>query len=256
MGAGFWATAAAIAGRHLSKLRKNPGLFMPALILPLCFFVAFAGGLSKVGETPDFGYPDYTGFVFVFVLLMGAAFCGVFTAFALAEDLETGFARRLLLSTRQRMGIVAGFCLAALVQAVLNALLLFGIGLVAGMDVSGSVVEILGMFALALGVNVSAALFAAGVALRLQSAQAAPLMIMPIFVILFLAPVYTPRDLLKGWLHTAAGFNPLTAVLEAARGFLAGQPESVALAFGAALGLVAVLSLWAVLGMHKAESTV
>ena len=44
----------------------------------------------------------------------------------------------------------------------------------------------------ALLVNIAATFWAAGVALRLRSIQAGPLMQTPVFLILFLAPVYVP----------------------------------------------------------------
>ena len=39
---------------------------------------------------------------------------------------------------------------------------------------------------------------------------------MPVFLILFLAPVYVPVDLLHGWIHAVARVNPVTPMLEAA----------------------------------------
>ena len=72
-------------------------------------------------------------------------------------------------------------------------------------------------------------------------------------MVLFLTPVFAPRDQLSGWLETVADVNPLTAALEAGRGFLADDPVSVGLAFAAAGGLVIVFAVWAVLGMRKAE---
>ena len=30
----------------------------------------------------------------------------------------------------------------------------------------------------------------------------------PVFLFLFLAPVYVPRELLGGWVHAVAPFNP------------------------------------------------
>jgi ABC-2 type transport system permease protein len=243
----------AIATRHLRKIRKDPGLFMPTLVMPLFFFLAFAGGLSAVGDTKDFGYPNYTSFVFVFVMFQGVSYCGVFTAFALADDLESGFARRILLNTPRRVAIIAGFALAALIQACVNAGALFGVGAVSGMEISGSVPQLLTMFALALLLNVIATLFAAGLALRLRSNQAGSLMLTPIFIALFLAPVYVPRELLSGWLETAAGLNPLTPLIEACRGLLVGEPASVGLAFACAGGLVAAMSVWALSGLQSAE---
>ena len=243
----------AIAKRHLSKLRSDPGLFMPTLIMPLFFFLAFAGGLSAVGETKDFGYPDYTSFVFGFVMFQGASYTAVFTAFALADDFESGFARRILMNTPQRAAIIIGFGISALVQAVINICVLFAIGAVAGMQISGSVPQVLLMFVIALCLNVVVLLFAAGLALRLRSSQAGSLMLTPIFVILFLAPVYVPRELLTGWLKTAAGINPLTPMIEACRGLLVGVPVSVGLAFACAAGMALALSVWALTGLRSAE---
>ena len=36
-------------------------------------------------------------------------------------------------------------------------------------------------------------------AMRLRTMQAAPLIQLPAFLIIFTAPVYVPRDLLEGW---------------------------------------------------------
>ena len=47
----------------------------------------------------------------------------------------------------------------------------------------------------------------------------------PAFLLLFLAPVWVPYDLLTGWVQAAASFNPVTLMLEAGRGFLAGEPD-------------------------------
>ena len=50
-----------------------------------------------------------------------------------------------------------------------------------------------------------------------QGAQAASFFFFPA---LFLAPTFVPREALKGWLSTAAAFNPTTYVIEAIRGIL------------------------------------
>ena len=50
---------------------------------------------------------------------------------------------------------------------------------------------------------------------------------MPVFLVLFFAPVYVPLSLLEGWIHAVATVNPLTRVLEAGRSLLAGSPTEV-----------------------------
>ena len=76
---------------------------------------------------------------------------------------------------------------------------------------------------------------------------------MPVFVALFLAPVYVPLSLLTGWVHAVSRVNPITAVLEAGRGLLAGSPVKVALAFVALAGAAALLGAFARRGLASAE---
>ena len=247
--------ARGVAWRTLHNVFSNPSIFVPSFVFPLFFFTAFAGGLSHISDVPGFNYPEgYTAFQFVFVLLQSSAFGGVFTGFGIARDFETGFARRLLLAAPNRIGIVLGYLFAAFVRWLSTAAILTGVALAVGMNVGGNGVDLFGLYLLAAIVNTAAVLWAAGVAMRLRTMQAGPIMQMPVFVVLFFAPVYVPLSLLTGWIHTLAIANPLTRVLEAGRGFLAGSPTEVAAAFGAALALAVGFSLWALRGLRKAET--
>jgi len=249
------AVARGVAWRTLHNVFHNPSLLLPSLVFPLFFFTAFAGGLSRVGDIPGFDYPPgYTTFQFVFVVLQSAAFGGVFTGFGIARDFESGFARRLLLAAPNRTGIVLGYAWAALVRWLATAAFLTVVALAAGMNVGGGGVDLVGLYTLAVILNLAAVLWAAGVAMRLRTMQAGPVMQFPVFLVLFFAPVYVPLSLLQGWIHTVATLNPVTRVLEAGRGFVAGSPTEVAAAFGAALALAAGFSLWALRGLRKAEA--
>jgi ABC-2 type transport system permease protein len=249
------AVARAVAWRTLHNVLTNPSLLLPSLVFPLFFFIAFAGGLSRIDSVPGFTFPSgYTAFQFVFVLLQSAAFGGVFTGFGIARDFESGFARRLLLAAPNRTGIVLGYALAALGRWLVTAAVLTAVAVAVGMQVGGDGVDLAGMYALALLVNGAAVLWSAGVAMRLRTMQAGPVMQLPVFLVLFFAPVYVPLSLLQGWIHAVATVNPVTRVLEAGRGFISGEPTEVALAFGAALALVLLFSLWALRGLRKAEA--
>ena len=87
----------------------------------------------------------------------------------------------------------------------------------------------------------------------LRTEQAGALIQMPVFVLLFLAPVYVPLKLLTGWIHAVASVNPATVALEAARGLLAGSPVKVALAFALLAAGIAVMAVWARRGLASAE---
>jgi ABC-2 type transport system permease protein len=244
----------ALAYRQTTVLLKNPSLFLPPMLFPLMNFMAFAGGLSRLRHVPGFDFSaGYTAFQFVFVLLQSAAFGGVFAGFGIARDFERGFAKRLLVSAPQRSGIILGYGLASLIRWLMIAVVLTIVALVAGMQVGGNGVDLVGLYGLAIIFNQVGLLWACGVAMRFRSTQAGPLMQTPVFLLLFLAPVYVPLSLLQGWIHEVARFNPLTFLVESGRGFIEGEPTQVAAAFSIALALLAVFAVWARTGLARAE---
>ena len=255
MSARSWSVARGVAWRGLHNFFHNPALVVPAVMFPLFFFTAFAGGLSNVSNVPGFDFPEnYTTFQFVFVLIQASAFGGVFTGFAIARDFEGGFGRRMMLAAPNRRAILGGYALVALGRCVFIVALLTAIALVVGMEVGGSFANLVGMYSLALLVNLIALMWAAGIALRFRSLQAGPLMQTPVFLIIFIAPVYVPFNLLTGWVKTAASVNPITAIIEAARDFISGVPADLALAYGAAIGMLIFFGIWALRGLAKAEA--
>jgi ABC-2 type transport system permease protein len=122
------------------------------------------------------------------------------------------------------------------------------------MKIDGNGIDLFGLYVLALLLNLAGTLWATGVAMRLRTQQAAPVMQMPVFLLLFFAPVYVPLGLLQGWIHGVASVNPITALLEAGRGFISGQPELRLAAFAIGAGLVLGFAAWAVRGLRSAEA--
>jgi len=249
-----WAVALAIVWRGVHTYTRRPDLFVPSLVFPLVFFASFAGGLSALGEVPGFNFPSgYTAFQFVFVMLQSAMFSGLFTGFTIAFDFESGFARRLMLAAGNRGGIVLGYALVALSRAAITLSLVTTVALIAGMRVGGDGVDLFGLYGLAALLVLVGYGWAAGVAFRFRSIQAGPLMQTPVFLLLFLAPVYVPLGLLKGWIHAVASVNPATAFLGAGRGLISGALDHTLLAFACALGLVLIFAAWSFAGLRAAE---
>jgi len=250
-----YAVARGIAWRQVHNALFNPIVFLPSLAFPLLNFAAFAGGLSRVRDVPGFDFAgSYTAFQFVFILLQSAAFSGVFSGFGVARDFETGFTRRLLLTASNRSGLIFGYALASAVRWLVTAAIVTAVAFAAGMRIGGDGIDIFGLYTLALLINFAGTLWSTGVAMRIRSQQAGPVMQMPVFLILFFAPVYVPLDLLRGWIHAVATVNPLTPVMEAERGLISGEPTLTLAAFAVAAALIAGFSLWALRGLRSAEA--
>jgi ABC-2 type transport system permease protein len=251
----YFSVAGGLAWRLLHSLITNPLLFLPPMLMPIFFFTAFAGGLSAVSNVPGFDYgPGYTSFIFAFVLCQSAAFGGVFSGFSIAADFQFGFGRRLLLATPHRTALILGYGVVAVIRAAVTLTAVTIVGLVAGMNLEGGGLDLFGMYGLAAIINVIGLLFAAGVALRFRSLQATPLMQVPVFLALFLAPVYVPRDLLGGWVHAVAPFNPITHVMETSRDLISGNGAEYLTTLGIIAALLAVVFVFAIRGLRQAEA--
>ncbi len=251
---GLWSVASAIAWRSLHTYVRRPDLFIPSIVFPLVFLASFAGGLSALGSVPGFHFPaGYTAFQFVFVLLQSAAFGGLFTGFSLAFDFESGFARRLMLAAPDRRGIALGYAMVALTRAAVTLSIVTAVALLTGMRITGNGVDVFGLYALAVLLVLVGYGWAAGVAFRFRSIQAGPLMQTPVFLILFLAPVYVPLGLLRGWIHAVASVNPATAFMDAGRGLISGVHDHTLLGFACAVVLILAFAIWTLTGLRSAE---
>ena len=134
---GFFQVAWAVAARQIYKYFTNPAFLAPALF-PLFFFVAFAGGLTRVGDIPGFDYAaGYIAFQYVWALMQAVSMGGAFTGFSIAGDFENGFARRLMLAASNRYGIILGYTIASLVRATMTGTLVTVIALLTGMPITG-----------------------------------------------------------------------------------------------------------------------
>ena len=91
--------------------------------------------------------------------------------------------------------------------------------------------------------------------MRLRTVQAGPLMQMPVFLLLFIAPVYVPLALLGDTLHAFARFNPVTYALEVGPRLPGRRPDARRRSASACRSLLAIVfSVWALRGLRSAEA--
>jgi ABC-2 type transport system permease protein len=150
--------------------------------------------------------------------------------------------------------VIAGYAIGALIRWMITSVVVTLVAILAGMRIKGSPIDLVGLYLLAVMVNVAFLFWACGIAMRFQSVQAGPMMQTPVFLLLFFAPVYVPLKLLQGWIHGVATANPITQLLEAIRGLLAGHPVEVGVAYLVAAGLIFFLGMWAIFNLRHAEA--
>jgi ABC-2 type transport system permease protein len=242
-----------VAERSLRLIPRMPSTFIPSLVMPIFFTVAFTGPFAALVNIPGFPADDIIDWVVAFTALQGCAFAGITTGLGVARDLESGFYDRILLSPAPRRALLAGSLLAAMLRSLIALVLMLIVGFIAGAHFREGIVGIGVMAIGGLGLALVASAWSVGLALRFKTMQAAPLMQMGVFITIFLSTAQMPVELLTGWLQDVARYNPLTKVLALARqGFLGDVTwEVTSEGLLALAGMFVVLGLFAYRGMRK-----
>jgi ABC-type multidrug transport system permease subunit len=246
------ATVSALIRRAANELLRVPGAAIPGVLAPTIFFLGLTSVFGHLTLLPGFTSESYQSFLIPVSLMQGAGFTGAATGVNLARDMEQGWFDRLLVSPAPRPVLLAGLVLSASLRSLVPAAVLLVVAFAIGTHWPGP-----GGLALALavvmGMGTVAACWGTVIALRFKSQAAAPLMQAGMLLLVLTTTAYAPLDLLTGWLHTVARYNPVTQVVETARqGFVGGVtwgdtwPGLLALA-----GLLVLLSALAVRGMRR-----
>ena len=242
-----------VAKRSLRNIPRMPSTFIPSLVMPAFLTVAFTGPFGRLADIPGFPAQSIIDWIIPMTTLQGSAIAGVTTGMAIARDLENGFYDRFLLSPASRVSILSGPLVASMLRALFPLILLLVIAFIVGANFFGGAMGIVVLGIASVGMALAAGAWAIGLALRFKTYQVAPLMQMGMMISIFLSTAQMPLDLLTGWLHQVARFNPVTNVLQLARqGFLGDVawastwPGLVSLA-----GMCGVLLLFAWRGMQK-----
>ncbi len=216
----------ALGRRALSVQFRRAPLLMPTFVLPLMLLAVIASGTSSATELPQF--PDinsYLSFVVPGTIIQGALLAGLTSAGALAADIEFGFFDRLLAAPVRRTSLVLGRLCGTFGLALLQSTFFLAVALLFGATFPGGVPAALAAIGLAAITAVAIGGLAAAIAIRTGSLSLMQSFFPFVFVLLFTAPAFFPRDLLTPALRTASEFNPLTYVVEAVRGLLAGDAD-------------------------------
>ena len=238
--------------RGLNEILRVPGGAIPGILAPTIFLLGLSAAFGEVARLPGFTADDFRTFIVPVGMLQGAGFTGAATGVNLARDIERGWFDRLMLAPARRPVLLAGVVGSACLRCLLPAIFLLTVAFALGVTWPGVGALVLATL-LIMGFAAAVACYATVLALRFRTQQAAPLMQVGSFVVIFFTTAYAPREVLSDWLRAIADVNPVTHVLEGVRQGFVGDvtwagtwPALVALA-----GLVTVFGTLAVRGMRR-----
>jgi ABC-2 type transport system permease protein len=241
---------AGLSGRSLARSLRQPGLALPAFLLPL-FFLAFSmSQLSSLTRLPQFPTTRIADLVVPSALVQGALFPVVSAGIGVADDLQSGVFRRLALSPVRRAALLAGAILGPALAALLAQCLTLAVGALAGARLHDGLAGLLAVVALLALIDVGFSALGVLLALRSGSAAAVQAALPFLFALLGLSSLNLPIDLISAeWFRAVARVNPTSYLVDGVRSLYApaAAPEhalAVGFATGAAFAVLASLGGW------------
>ncbi len=227
--------------RALREAFRQPAVEISNIFLPLFFFIVTVGAQGTVAGRA-FGVENYVGFQLPVAVLLVVGGGNGSSALGTVRDMESGYFDKLSLTPVHELALALGRFAADSVRVMILTVPVLIIGLAAGSGMRAGVPGVLVLILLAGTFSVCSAGIGTTVALLTGSSQGAAAGFLIFYPLLFFAPAFAPRSVFSGWLAFIAMINPVTYVMEGMRDLvLTGwDPESLAEAFGAAIGLGAV----------------
>ena len=214
---GFVTDLLTVAGRAVRSIPREPGELIPALMIPLFFFVVNVGALQDFSERGIANF-DYKAFQLPVAIIF--AVTGISRAGTLVMDIQDGYFDRLLLTPVRRMALLLGLMIADFALVCALCVPVMGLGLALGVRYETGVLGMLAFILMAGFWGLVFTGFPYAIALKTGSPTAVASSFILFFPFAFLTTSTLPRFALTGWLDTVAGYNPVTYVLDGLRSLI------------------------------------
>jgi ABC-2 type transport system permease protein len=224
------------------------------LLFPL-FLLAI--NVSNLGGAVSFrGFPtrSYISFALAFPFVMGASFATLGAGMGLAQDMASGFLKRLALASVHEVALALGLLAGPVVVVIAQACAYVVVGLLAGATIATGATGVLAIIAFSgiLGLSFGAVGLIA--ALRTGSPAGVQGLLPLLFAALFLSSMSLPRGLIEiPWFRDVANYNPVSYLIEAIRALVIQGWDAHALALGG--GIAAGILVLGLVGAARALRT-
>lgn len=236
--AGFFRDLMTVAGRALRAIPREPEAVIPAIIIPLFFFIVNVGALSKISNFA--GIDNYKAFQIPVAIVF--AVTGVSRASALVTDIKSGYFDRLLMTPISRVALLLGLMIADLALVITLSIPVLILGILVGVHFATGIPGMLAFLAISGLWGLAFTGFPYAIALKTGNPAAVNSSFLLFFPFSFLTTSFLPKEALSGWLATAATYNPVTYLLDGLRSIIS-MGWDFAVLSKALLSIFVILSL-------------
>jgi ABC transporter DrrB family efflux protein len=204
-----------VAKRNLIKVKRVPDLLVFSTLSPIMFVLLFA---YVFGSAVPIDGLNYREFLMAGIFAQTVVFGSTITGASLAEDLQKGIIDRFRSLPMSRSAVLVGRTSADLANNVIVLVVMSITGLVVGWRINTSVPEALAGYALLLLFAYAMSWIMAVVGLLVRTPEVVNnASFIVIFPLTFIANTFVPIDNFPTVLKTFAEWNPISAIVQAAR---------------------------------------
>ena len=235
-----------LSGRSLRTLSRQPAYLLFTLVQPMLWLLLFGQLFRRVTELSGFGGGSYLTYLTPGVIVMTAMSTAGWAGTSTVQDMERGVMDRTLISPIRRPVLVTAGLAHQTLVTVVQSLIVFGAGLLAGARYSGGVLGVLTVLGCAVLLALIFAALSHAIALLVHQQEAliaiAQFLVLPLT---FLSSVMIAPAVMPSWVGRVARFNPVDWAAVAGREALQVTPDwGVVLDRGALLAALAALMSW------------
>lgn len=204
-----------VTWRNLIKIKRSPDMLIFAVIQPIMFVLLFSqvygGSITVPGA-------DYTQYLMAGIFAQTVVFGSTFSGAAMAQDLKEGLIDRFRTLPMNPSAVLVGRTNSDLALNAISMVIMIAAGYVVGWRPTTSIWSFLGGVALLLLFSYAFSWVMALLGMTVKTPETinnASFMIL--FPITFISNAFVSADRLPGPLQTFANWNPVSALVQAAR---------------------------------------
>ena len=227
-------------GRSMRHIQRSPDTIVTVAIIPIMLMLLF---VYVFGGAIDTGTDNYVNYLLPGILLIAIGSGISYTAVRIFSDTQKGIVARFHSMPIARSSVLWGHVLTSLISNAITLAIIFLVALLMGFRSSANLLQwlaaagILAMFTLAL------TWLAVIPGLTAKTIDGAAAFSYPLIFLPFISSAFVPTDTMPAPVRAFAENQPVTAIIEAVRSLLGGQPVSsdiwTALAWCAGITVIA-----------------
>lgn len=214
-----------VTWRNLSKIKRSPDMLIFAVLQPIMFVLLFSQVYSGIIEIPG---TDYTNFLMAGIFAQTVVFGSTFSGAAMAQDLKEGLIDRFRTLPMNPSAVLIGRTNSDLCLNGISMVIMILTGFVVGWRFTNGIPSFLAGVALLLLFSYAFSWVMALLGMVVKTPETINnASFMVLFPITFISNAFVPAESLPRPLEIFANWNPVSALVQAARDLFGNTQEGM-----------------------------